>query len=358
MSQGNIIIIGAGVLGLSTAIQLSRSGHKVTLIARDLPGDSTIDYASPWAGAHFQPSPAKTPAEQLEQQLMQETYRELDAIAQNHPEAGVAFIPAVEYFDSADPDSFLSKENGYINWPDFSIIDKTQYPPNHDIQMAVTYRSWVLNSPVYLLWLQKLAKELGVVIIRSQLTALEDAVPIFRHASDNHVGHISAVIDASGRGFNDPDSYPSRGQFVIVENEFDMTVSHHWADGSSTVVVPRPFGGGTVVGGTKEPGNWSEEISDSDTEMILKRVKNICPGIVGQDPAKENVLGFQIRQVYVARRPMRRGGLRLEQDVVGIQSPGDGRRVPLIHCYGAGQSGYKISWGVAKRVESLIADLK
>lgn len=308
---------------------------------------------------------------------MQETYRELDAIAQNHPEAGVAFIPAVEYFDSADPDSFLSKENGYINWPDFSIVDKKQYPPNHDIQLAVTYRSWVLNSPVYLLWLQKLAEVLGVVIIRSQLTALEDAVPIFRNASDNHVGHISAVIDASGRGFNDPDSYPSRGQFVIVENEFDKTVSHHWADGSSTVVVPRPFGGGTVVGGTKEPGNWyvivvfaalkllnglnmarSEEISDSDTEMILQRVKNICPGIVGHDPAKENALGFRIRQVYVARRPMRRGGLRLEQDVVGIQSPGDGRRVPLIHCYGAGQSGYKISWGVAKRVECLVADLK
>lgn len=308
---------------------------------------------------------------------MQETYRELDAIAQNHPEAGVAFIPAVEYFDSADPDSFLSKENGYIDWPDFSIIDKKQYPPNHNIQLAVTYRSWVLNSPVYLLWLQKLVKELGVVIIRSQLTGLEDAVPVFRNASDNHVGHVSAVIDASGRGFNDPDSYPSRGQFVIVENEFDKTISHHWADGSSTVVVPRPLGGGTVVGGTKEPGNWyvivafaalkllngltvarSEEISDSDTEMILKRVKNICPGIVGHDPAKGNVLGFQIRQVYVARRPMRRGGLRLEKDVVGIQSTGGGQRVPLIHCYGAGQSGYKISWGVGKRVECLVADLK
>lgn len=47
---------------------------------------------------------------------MQETYHELDVIAGRHPEAGVEFIPAVEYFDSADPASFLSKENGYIDW--------------------------------------------------------------------------------------------------------------------------------------------------------------------------------------------------------------------------------------------------
>jgi hypothetical protein len=49
-----------------------------------------------WAGAHFRPSPAKTPAEQLEQQLVQETYHELDVITDQRPEAGVEFIPPVE----------------------------------------------------------------------------------------------------------------------------------------------------------------------------------------------------------------------------------------------------------------------
>jgi D-amino-acid oxidase len=62
--------------------------------------------------------------------------------------------------------------------------------------------------------------------------------------------------------------------------------------------------------------------------------------------------GFDVKQVYVARRPMRKGGLRLEKTelITNIdQAP-----LPLIHCYGAGASGYKISWGVAGRVYHLV----
>lgn len=46
---------------------------------------------------------------------------------------------------------------------------------------------------------------------------------------------------------------------------------------------------------------------------------------------------------------MRRGGLRLEKDKTN-------QGIPLIHCYGAGASGFKISWGVARQVELLIAN--
>lgn len=44
---------------------------------------------------------------------------------------------------------------------------------------------------------------------------------------------------------------------------------------------------------------------------------------------------------------MRRGGLRLEKENLS-------QGTPLIHCYGAGASGFKISWGVARQVERLI----
>lgn len=40
-------IIGAGITGLATADMLS-SNHKVTIIARDLPGDLGLNWASPW----------------------------------------------------------------------------------------------------------------------------------------------------------------------------------------------------------------------------------------------------------------------------------------------------------------------
>jgi D-amino-acid oxidase len=94
----------------------------------------------------------------------------------------------------------------------------------------------------------------------------------------------------------------------------------------------------------------SEDISDTATETILKRVAGICPELINQEnSATENSHGFDIRQVYIARRPMRRGGLRLERD----KTSGG---IPLIHCYGAGASGFKISWGVARQVEFLVAN--
>lgn len=48
---------------------------------------------------------------------------------------------------------------------------------------------------------------------------------------------------------------------------------------------------------------------------------------------------------------MRRGGLRLEEETLS-------QGIPLIHCYGAGASGFKISWGVAKQVALLVANTR
>lgn len=41
-------IIGSGVIGLLSALTLTDAGYKVTIVARDLPGDETQDWASPW----------------------------------------------------------------------------------------------------------------------------------------------------------------------------------------------------------------------------------------------------------------------------------------------------------------------
>lgn len=56
--------------------------------------------------------------------------------------------------------------------------------------------------------------ELGVVFNRATLSDPKDAAEI--SANQDHVGSILAVTDDKGRRVNDPDSFPSRGQFVIV----------------------------------------------------------------------------------------------------------------------------------------------
>ena len=57
---------------------------------------------------------------------------------------------------------------------------------------------------------------------------------------------------------------------------------------------------------------------------------------------------------------MRKGGLRLEKETLEFQSTAEdglttvSRSIPVVHCYGAGASGFKISWGVARRVAHLV----
>lgn len=41
-------IIGSGIIGLLSALTLTDAGYRVTIVARDLPGDETQDWASPW----------------------------------------------------------------------------------------------------------------------------------------------------------------------------------------------------------------------------------------------------------------------------------------------------------------------
>jgi hypothetical protein len=46
----------AGVVGLTTAYVLSQRGtYSVTVVARHMPGDYDIEYASMWAGANYLP---------------------------------------------------------------------------------------------------------------------------------------------------------------------------------------------------------------------------------------------------------------------------------------------------------------
>ena len=91
------------------------------------------------------------------------------------------------------------------------------------------------------------------------------------------MGGILAVVDASGREFDDPDSFPSRDR----ENVFDKTVRHYWADRSSTVMVPRPLGRELVLGGRRSlgigwfqiwciQGLWADCISGELSEAIRR----------------------------------------------------------------------------------------
>jgi glycine/D-amino acid oxidase-like deaminating enzyme len=46
----SVVVIGAGVIGLTTALLLQKKGYQVTIVAKYVPGDMNIEYTSPYSG--------------------------------------------------------------------------------------------------------------------------------------------------------------------------------------------------------------------------------------------------------------------------------------------------------------------
>lgn len=53
--QPSFLVLGAGVIGLSTALTLRTAypNSSITIVAKHFPGDRSIEYTSPWAGANW-----------------------------------------------------------------------------------------------------------------------------------------------------------------------------------------------------------------------------------------------------------------------------------------------------------------
>jgi hypothetical protein len=56
LTNKKVVYYRAGVSGLTSALLLSRDkANKITVVAKHMPGDYDIEYASPWAGANVLP---------------------------------------------------------------------------------------------------------------------------------------------------------------------------------------------------------------------------------------------------------------------------------------------------------------
>jgi len=153
---------------------------------------------------------------------------------------------------------------------------------------------------------------------------------------------VKVVVNCSGYGFGDPKVVHVRGQTCLVANPCDKTMTQQNADGTWAFIIPRPFNGGTIIGGTKEPGDWNPNAEESIRSRLLANAAKMWPAMLNEKG------GFDVIRDIVGRRPTRNGGLRLE-----IEKVGKGK---ICHAYGAGGRGYEISYGVAEEVGKLVAE--
>lgn len=312
--MADVTVVGAGVVGMTTAIALLDDGHRVRVVTADPVTETTSAIAAAvWFPTHAGPADrvmrwGRTAFDVLVEQaargvpgvLMRESlalYRELPG----EPD----WASAVGGVRDARPD---------------------ELPPGypHGLRFAVP----LAEMPRYLPWLVDEIGSRGGLFIRRLLASLDE------------VTDADVVVNCSGLGaralVGDNDVHPVRGQIVRVTNPgLTMSVRDEGHPAGRAYVHPRT--GDCVLGGTLDEGVWDTTVDPATAESILRRCRDLVPALRDAD-----VLAHA-----VGLRPGR-SAVRLEEDA----PLSSGARV--VHNYGHGGSGLTVSWGCAVEVAALV----
>ncbi|WQF87278.1 Putative FAD dependent oxidoreductase, D-amino acid oxidase, D-amino-acid oxidase [Colletotrichum destructivum] len=338
-----IVVIGAGVIGLSTAVRLQQDGYNVAIVAKDFPSPfeaidakASINYTSQWGGAHNRWVIPANETEERDHAMALVTFQQMESLNKSNPEAGITFMPGIEYLENppAQYRSLTEEKAKSLGLVEFRRLKPSEFPDDK-VKWGCEYWTWCVNPMIYCSFLLRRFSWNGGEVFRREISNPREGFTI------KGLADVRVVINCSGFGFGDKDSFITRGQTCAVANYSPATVTRQNADGSWSFCVPRNFDGGTIVGGTKEPDNWDPEPSVQVREKMLKDFAATYPSILGDSGE------FRVLKDIVGRRPTRKGGMRLEREEIG-----HGRTI--IHAYGLGGRGFELSWGVAEEVLELL----
>jgi D-amino-acid oxidase len=315
MSQ-RVIVVGAGVIGLSCAVRLAEAGYDAHVLARELPLETT----SAAAGALWMPYRAQ-PAEQVNA-WARATLAELLRLHETEPDAGVLLRDGVLLHRSPPPRPDWAAAVGRLA-PIGAVTDPAPgYPHGLGVRLPL------VDMARYLPWLVQRLEAAGGTVTRMPLPALPD-----------HGIVVNATGVAARAMVRDPLVHPVRGQVLVLDNPglTRWLVDEHEVDGHLTYVLPRTDT--VVVGGTAVEDDWNPAPDRALAQRILDRACAVEP----------RLRGVHVRAHRVGLRPAR-AAVRLEAE------PRDGGAV--IHCYGHGGCGVTLSWGCADDVLTLVEGLQ
>jgi D-amino-acid oxidase len=299
-----VIVVGGGIAGLTTAVVLAEAGRRVRVWARE-PAERTTSAVAGglWWPYRIEPEP-------LVGAWALESLTVYEELAKRPEETGVRLVDGVHQGARLDD---LGTWAGRV-------------PGLRAVADGLAARLPVIDMPAHLAWLRdRLAKAGGEVEAR-EVTDLA-AVP------------AAVVVNCTGLGARslvpDPAVRPVRGQLVVVENPGITTwltcVDHSSA--ASTYFIPQPYG--LLLGGTAEEDDWSLEPDPVTAAAIVDRCAAVRP------------------QIAAARVLDHRVGLRPARDAVRLERRPlpDGRA--LVHNYGHGGAGVTVAWGCARQAAGL-----
>ncbi|GAA4591625.1 D-amino-acid oxidase [Actinoplanes octamycinicus] len=307
-----LLVVGAGVIGLTTAIRLAEEGLPVRVLADEPPSRTT----SAAAGAMWETCLTDHPDLDRWSRVC---FQRLLAQAPD-PAAGIRVVRGVE----ATRDR-IETPDWARRLPDHTEIDPATLPPGFLSGWGFT--TALIDMPVYLSYLTGLLERHRITIERAHVTDLADLT-----------GEAPVVLNCTGfraaQLVGDPSVEPLRGQLVAVRNPGITEFFCEHTDDPTAVVYLLPHGDTLIIGGSGEKGYERPAPDPRITREMLDRGIALFPRIAGAEVLGERV-GF---------RPYR-SPVRVERD---------GR---VIHNYGHGGAGVTLSWGSAEDVCRMAVEL-
>ncbi len=307
-SNGEAIVVGCGVSGLSSAIALAEAGRTVTIWTRDLPPRTT----SSVAGAIWYPYKV-APLERVAV-WARRTYAELVELARE-PDSGVTLAKGVELLPPGVVDESAEFRGAA---PDLRELEAGELPSG--FARGFELSAPVCEMPLYLDYLMRRFESAGGRVEVRRVASLDEAL-------SKAALVVNCVGLAARELVGDKLMRPIRGQVLRVEKlGVERFVLDDYDPRGVTYVIPRSRD--CVIGGTTDEGAEDLTPDEAATHAIAQRCGELEPQL-----AQARVLS-----VAVGLRPGRTE-VRLERESIGAGV--------VIHNYGHGGAGVTLSWGCA-----------
>jgi D-amino-acid oxidase len=317
----DVTVLGAGVIGLSTAICLAEAGVSVAVHAARPPQQTTSLAAGALWGPHLVGTDGRVERWASVTLDMLRSLSTADGTSTRefvHECGGVA----VTRTDDDEPPEFAGH----------SVTGRCL-----PAEIPAGYRAgWRLSAPLvdmagYLDYLtQRLQRAGGRPLVTVTYPTLAAAGMAVRSP---------VLVNCTGTGARelvpDPGVVAYRGQVVVVANPGIREFFVGAGDGDDLTYF-FPHRDRVVLGGTEQAGNWNLEPDGATAEAI-----------VGRCAAVEPALG-------TARVLTHRVGLRPFRPRVRLEREDTGSGPVVVHNYGHGGSGVTLAWGCAQDAAALV----
>lgn len=313
--MAEVTVVGAGVVGMTTALALLEVGHRVRVVTADPVAATT----SAVAAAVWFPTRVGPP-----DRVLRWGREAFDVFA----EQARTRVPGVLMRESL---ALYREPPGTPDWAsaigDVRPARSDELPPGYPFGLRFAVPLAVM--PRYLGWLADEIARRGGAFTHRRIDTLDE------------VAGCDVVVNCTGLGagalVGDTTVYPVRGQVVrVADPGLPMSVRDEHHPAGRAYVHPR--GADCILGGTLDDDQWDTAVNAATAEAILERCCELVPALRGV-----TVLGHA-----VGLRPGR-PTVRLEVDTP-LKT---GAR--LVHNYGHGGAGMTLSWGCAREVTALAA---